>query len=170
MRKILGVMILVVGSLLLLAADNGRTTRSAPGVYDANGQFIGTLVDSFGFNNNGGTVVYVPSLQKLVEFDRDGNISSMDLYFTSNDCSGTAYWGPDLMASSTVKEFRSGLYTLRPAGNPMPGLTPAHSTYQSHRCYSSIVADIGGQSPVALVPINGSLPFPVPLAQPLTLK
>ena len=164
MKKILGTAVILIGSLLLVAADKRVVTRSATGVYDANGRFIGTLVDS--------TVtptVYVPSLKKLIQFDVLGDILWADLAFTSSDCSGTAYANPGVLGPTTVRRYGSGLYTVARAGDPVTTALITNSVYLNGEC-SPYITMVTGNVPVTLTPLNEPLPFAVPLAQPLTLK
>jgi hypothetical protein len=171
MKKTVGVLVLVTACLFLVAADNGRTTRSAAGVYDANGRFVGTLVDTATFAPSTPEItVYVPSIQKVVPLDWQGNVGSMSLFYSSGDCSGTPYSIPTVLDNSVVREFRSGLYTMRSFGNPPPNLALFRSFYTDHHCAAVVTGLDSRYYPMVLEPVNQPLPFTVPLAQPVTLK
>ncbi len=171
MKKTAAVLVLVAGCLILVAADNGRRRYPTPAVYDANQNFIGTLVDSTSLIATTPEVtVYVPSIHKVIPFDSQGNVASMALYFTSSDCSGTPYTTPGVLDTSILREFQGKIYTMKSTGSPPSVHTLAQSLYSDHRCYMS-VAEIGGQlSPMALTQFDQPLPFTVPLPQPVTLR
>jgi hypothetical protein len=78
-------------------ADPAAQSVGAIQVYDANNQFLGLLTGSA---NSYGTTLYIPSLQMSTTISPRKDIGadvgdiwepSDEAYFTSQDCSGTAY-------------------------------------------------------------------------------
>jgi hypothetical protein len=166
MKKFYGVLALVTCCFVLLAANKGESTRSAPGVYDADGRFVGTLVDY----QSGYSVVFVPSLGKMIQFDRDGGVAPEGFYFTSTDCTGTPYIfeaGP--LDPFLIRRYGSELVTITKTGSSSP---PSFNSYYDIEKNCHVVAGLysTGAIPVSVTPLGESLPFTVPLAQPLTLR
>lgn len=165
MKKLFGALLLVVACTFLLANNGGGNSGAAVGVYDAHGQYLGTLVDTYGPN------VYVASLKKVVPFDQTGNVAPAYLYYLTTDCSGTAYGGAaGLMAGLIVFRSGSSLYTITSAGDPLPYPTNSGSYNYGNGCVAaSYQIGGGGIGPVTLTPLNQSLPFSLPVAAPLSL-
>jgi hypothetical protein len=159
-------LLLLAACIALIAADNGKDVGPGVRVFDANGHFIGTLVDG-GFY----PTIYVPSLKKLVAFGFSGDVSPMGLVYLSKDCSGTAYipFNSTMLLPLTIYRVGSGFYTATPDGNPWPFGGFAVSSNGPNGCYpGGLEFGPGGLTPVALTSVT--LPFPVPLAQPLRLE
>jgi hypothetical protein len=181
--------LLTNGTLRVVDTDAGKTCNSnetslnwnqsssggssAPVVHDANGQALGTLLET-----SGGTSVYNATLHRVIHMIQGGYNNQIEIgddtspYFTTTDCTGTPY--TDAQPGSKL-----ALFTWRNGGTPSYAIVAdtaqADSTIVQHSvlavdeyhpegvCHDDYpVPD--SRSSYALTAV--SLPFSTPLALP----
>jgi len=145
-----------------------------PKVYDASGNFLGISQGFFIYNSVGTFMVYditiyLPSIQKMLIMslqsgDIDGLTTNEHFYYTSTDCSGTAYM--TLGKASALSRDGASIVT----GNN--SILPAQITAKSHRPNggSCIMNDWSSPTVVETLDITAQMPFTLPVAVPLQFK
>jgi hypothetical protein len=151
------------------------TPTGSARVNDANGQFLGFLVDMMSSQYTG-PVIFVPSANVLVtlhgggDYSGDLDVPPLDTYFLSGDCSGTPYvyvgyvwWLPIAFQYGSSSTF----VTVTRAGYQLPNSAYAGSVFSGFdgQCHSDS-SQIGGYVSVTVHPVT--LPFSNPITAPLT--
>jgi hypothetical protein len=176
------------GALKVIDAEAGKTCNSkqtplnwsavsgAVAVHDANGQFLGNLVDY----GNGDTTVYNPTLNRTIQMTgSDTGPSKLTvspgfdavLYYTSTDCTGQAYIANTADAKTQVVRWYLG--GSESYGTASDNATASNVTVQSELDYLGSFDDnfscssgddfTGSYYPATTV----TLPFTVPAQGPL---
>jgi hypothetical protein len=140
-------------------------TASAGGggikVYSATDEFLGILVDIDHF--------YIPSLGKLMSLSKRDMAS--DLYYKSDNCTGTPYLGPDVWIGSFIhtKDLHNGQYKFYYQSDTME-----LATFLSHQSWNGVNFECEALfepiMPILSPIIEVTLPFAFPFVQPLKLQ
>lgn len=158
-------------------------------VYDANNNLLGIAVDS------GGTI-YVSSVNMLINVSGytsvstncsgsactavSGSPQSLYVYYSGQDCTGQAYayaptYAPQQLYWYAPPGGTAGLYTVQPAGSPLPYPTTSASYLAPNGNGASSCSNTGyqigggGIGPVTIQGFTGTLPFSIPVATPLRI-
>jgi hypothetical protein len=153
-------------------ATGGIAPRLDPELYDAKGQYLGIPM---------GSSFYIPSLNKFAildagDGDHDADIYPGELFYASEDCTGTPYmipeWYPALGGNSGALshqfvEFVRGKYYL--PGEPLTESVALYSVwrgqYPEYGCGPFTDTAFAGFPAVEV-----TLPFTTPVALPLDLR
>ena len=130
-------------------------------VYSATDEFLGILVDIDHF--------YIPSLGKLMSLS-ERNMAS-DLYYKSENCTGTPYLGPDVWIGVLIhtKDLHNGQYKFYYQSDTME-----LATFLSHQSWNGVNFECEALSepimPILSPIIEVTLPFAFPFVEPLKLQ
>lgn len=162
-----------VSSLQTAVASNSAQlgTIKSLKVFDANGNFLGILVD----HNNSFNTIFSAALNRLIYLNDNTFANQTAALYQSADCTGTPYdpnigEGHNERANDLLPFGKSGIYFI--LNNPDAPTTISTASQQlwdsssnKLNCVSDVRTNIQAYQ---LFPVN--LPFSVPLAMPLQIK
>jgi len=150
--NLLTVLLLAAAFLFAISQSNARAEMT---VYDNNSQFLGFFVDE--------GKVYNPAFASFVSFSLStGEITSKDLYFESDNCSGIPYirTNPNKIIKHDDKYYKTdnAQVTSKTLGSVI--------TYQYLSCYTFQIL----VKYLVLPAEEIDLPFDLPVALPLNIE
>jgi hypothetical protein len=127
-------------------------------VNTAEGTILGILVG----NSSSNTMdVYIPSVDRTLNINLStGDITGRDIYFESDDCSGTAYVLPE----ASYRIIKNGEEYLT-GKRVVPAIVSTNSVFRSYNSSCELLSSVR-----YAVPAQGmALPFTMPVSLPLSL-
>lgn len=147
------------------------------GVYDANNQYLGTLIQMYSDSEGGEMDIYIPALKRVIRIknctycDNPGDIaweeSFYGLFYESNNCTGQAYWEYSPRAVTYVRKDVPGEYYI---GNSLVSRELIFLSKKENGACESFSQPVTSSEyfnfgTVEAIQVN--LPFTLPVALPL---
>ncbi|MEW6602035.1 MAG: hypothetical protein AB1499_13770 [Nitrospirota bacterium] len=146
-------------ALFILCTVGLSASEAELTVNNAEGTLLGILVG----NSASNTIdVYVPSVDRTLNINLStGEITGRDLYFESEDCSGTAYVLPE----SSYRIIRNGEEYLT-GQKTGPVIIQTSSVYRSYNSSCELLDSVRYAVPAESI----ALPFSMPVSLPLSIN